>query len=176
MSMKLIGHAQEFHAAALWDAFGPVKELKYKTKDPMVQTKKMKFTQDGKLSGSIMVYADNGYPFGMDMNMFGKFVSISFRYKDGLPSNINYSSNVGGWGCFTVTFNYDDKTMVSETVKATDRKSNELLKEYNYNFSNYIKDENGNWISRDVTLDINDVKKGKTEQMNYVETREIKYY
>lgn len=177
MAMCGMVAAQDYHAAALWDATGPVKELKYKTKNPMAQAKKMKFTEEGRLSSSMIFYGDNGYPLGMDMNMFGRFLNISFKFGDNnLLSEVIYNSNVGGWGCFTSTFAYDANTMVSQEIKVTDKKTSETTKEYSYRFSGYTYDETGNWTARNVVVNINDLRKGKTEQLEYLETREIKYY
>lgn len=169
--------AQNYHGALLWDATGDVKEIKYKTENPVMPQKKIKFDKDGKISRSMIVYNNDGLPYGMDMN-FGPMKSvIRFAFTpDSLLQKVEIEANVGRTGNMTSLFEYDGKTMTGQKVEGRSEDNTEKGKELEYVFSGYEYDSKGNWTGRDVKLKMTDCKKNETTEKEYRETRQITYW
>lgn len=170
--------AQEFKAASLWDAKGDVKEIKYvKSDDPMMRSKKMKFSRDGKLNKSVITYDEEGYPYALDFNMMGMSLVVRFTYS---PEHdlvkVDMKSNIGQDAQNIVDFKFEDDVMTGESVAAEEFGDKPKKANLEYVFNDYQYDEHQNWIARHVSVKITDITTGKEKILDYTETREIKYW
>lgn len=174
--MPLLVLGQEFKGAALWDAQGEIKELKYTTENPIMKPKKIKFDKNGKLAKAMIVYSEKGYPEGMDMNFGPMKTTMKFEFnQDNLLQKVNVETNIGMTGCLTSWFEYDKIIMTSQVIEGRTEEG-DATKKFEFSFSEYLYDDNGNWISRSVKMKMTDFKKNKTEEKTYTETRAITYW
>lgn len=169
--------SQTYHAAALWDAKGNVKEIKYSsTKDPLLKKKKIKFDENGKLKNSFIVYGNAGLPLGMDFNAGLISLDVNFEFhnidliKAVLKTKNGKSSNI-----IDIVYNFENGLMASENAVSKVKGKNEKQIVMNYKFRNYSYDSLGNWLSRDVILEIQEEGR-ESETKQYTEKREIKYW
>lgn len=165
--------AYNYHFSALYDAFGPVKEIKTDSKNPFVK-KKVKFEKDGRGGVAVMSYNDDGFPTGFEVNMFGKSYFQKFFWNDKcrLDSVAVQTIGVSTRQLITVKNSYCGDVADSETIIVND---GEIQKKYRMSFKDYSYDNQGNWISRFVVLSTID-SNGKESVLQFEETRIIKYY
>lgn len=172
--------AQDFKAASLWEAKGNIKEIKYKTKDPLMKQKKLKFDNDGKLKSSVLTYNENGYPFAIDLNLGSVACSVKFTYSGSNPWILekvvmdtkvmnDHTSN-------DITFSYEGDVPVKRVIIAEKKGDKPVTYEWTSTFSNYKYDSSGNWISRDVEMKGRNLADGTTKESSYTETRELTYW
>lgn len=169
----LCANAQEYHYAELFDALGPVKEIKTDSKNSFVQ-KKIKIDKDGRGGPAIMSYNDKGYPTGFEINMLGKANFQKFFWNEEclLGSAAIQIAAVGRNSLITVKNSYSGKNLTAQLIKV---KEDDGQIEYQMTFGDYSYDTMGNWISRSVRRLLTD-KDGKESEANFVETRTFKYY
>lgn len=169
----LCANAQEYHYAELFDASGPVKEIKTDSKNSFVQ-KKIKIDKDGRGGPAIMSYDDKGYPTGFEINMLGKanFQKFFWNEECRLDSAAIQIAAVGRNSLITVKNSYSGKNLTAQHIKV---KEDDGQIEYIMTFGDYSYDTMGNWISRSVRRLLTD-KDGKESDANFVETRTFKYY
>lgn len=172
--------AQDYKAASLWDANGNVKEIKYKTKDPLMKKKKMKFEKDGKLKSNVMTYEDNGYPCGIDMNFGVVAFSVKFTYSSSKPhllENVVMDTKVrNDYNSYDITFSYEGDVPVKRVINAQKKGDDPASFEWTSTFSNYKFDPKGNWISRDVEMKGRNLTDSTTKESSFTETRELTYW
>ncbi|MCM1429226.1 MAG: hypothetical protein NC097_05470 [Clostridium sp.] len=166
--------AQTYHGPLLYDAKGNVKEIKTKSKTPET-VKKVKFDQEGMINRSMMMYDRQGYPIGYNMK-FGKIsMSLNIFYNSEMqPDSITYTTPSNS-GPFTIEFirNYDEGVVKSMLYRVKD---NPTTKSYEFYYSGEKYDSVGNWIERQVHEICHDPVDNKTEEKDYIDTREIKYW
>ncbi|MBD5356616.1 MAG: hypothetical protein HDR88_06385 [Bacteroides sp.] len=171
---SLCSYAQEYKAAVLYEAQGPVKEIRTKSENKLTR-KKLKFMRNGQQKTEIMTLDDNGYPIGFGMNLGSIFNQLSVTY-DSLQniSKIFFESNiVGNKQRIEVTNFYEGKRLSSRKVHLIyPKKSGYIISE----FSDEKYDDYGNWIERTVHDKgiSEDGEPGK--EKTYIETRTIKYW
>lgn len=175
---SLNSFSQEFHASALWDANGKVKEIKYtSTKDVLLRSKKMKFNKDGKLKNSFLVYNAEGWPIGMGFDAGVMSINAEFTFNgDNLRTITMTITNKDKIRRYEVNYDYSINRMDSKAVDVTYGNGDEAGKIYSYQFSDYKYDDNGNWVSRRVN--VTETAKGESEPTVdcYIEVRQIKYW
>ena len=172
-AISLSAFAQDFKYAAIYDASGPVKEIKTDSKMPLVQ-KKVKIKENGMGGLSNMMYDNDGLPVGWEMNMMGKqnFQKFFWNEDSRLDSIAVKIDVIGNSELITVKNTYSGRDMISQVIEV---KSKEESSKFIMLFSDYKFDDNGNWISRKVTQTEAKNAGGKSEQ-EFTETRTIKYY
>lgn len=178
--MAVIGmYAQEmpckFKGAALYNAKGDVKVIKIKTKNPVAVNKKEKFNQEGKINCSLLTYNEQGLPTAMDLTMGSRGIVLRADYTpEENIADVSYECNIlGAKSNFSVAYTYDgegNQTQAVITVKS--KKGNGTITS---RYSDYVFDDKGNWISRQVE-ETSIGTDGKEKKAEYVETREIKYW
>ena len=72
-----------------------------------------------------------------------------------------------------VEYVFENGEMSKESAVSNDKDG---TTQYYYEFSDYKRDEKGNWISRQVQLTTADGLGTNEKTKNYTETREIKYW
>lgn len=166
------GYAQDYKAAELWDApAGIVKQIKYKSQDPLLTYKNLKFDQNGKLKNSMIVYDSTGYPDGIDINFGPISLSAKFQFNNNDLVIAELIRKKPDPFELKVEYEFANGEMVKESAIC---KSKNKTVTYDYIFSDYKLDKNGNWISRAVDLTIKDGFDIKTKR--YSEQRDIKYW
>ncbi len=169
----IFGVAQEFKATELWDATGNIKQIKYKTSDPLLFSKNMKFDRNGKLKNSFIVYDSTGYPQGIDLNFGPISLIASFNFENNKLISAKLDRNKPSASNLQVEYMYENGDMSHESavIHGQDKDT-----QYKYEFSDYKRDERGNWISRQVNLTIDSGSEADNKTKSYTETREIKYW
>ncbi|MEZ3518898.1 MAG: hypothetical protein K1V75_03035 [Muribaculaceae bacterium] len=163
-----MGRAQEFKEGLLYDLQGNVKEMKLSTKNSFLK-KHVKFRDNGKLKKSITFFDDDNYPLGFDMSMnvmsFAMSQKVEYDSCRRITSVTDKNSYDGG--ITTTTSNYYGNeaapSEITRSVFASISKDGEVTADCEY--SGYVYDDHGNWISRQVkhTATRTD-KKGVTEE------------
>ncbi len=170
----ICSYGQQYKTAVLYEAHGPVKEIRTKSENPLAK-KKVKFMPDGKTKTEVMTFDDNGYPIGYGMNMGAMFNNLNVAY-DSLQnvSRIEFETNIlGNKQKIEVTNFYDGKRLTSRKINFTSPKKSGTIKS---EISDEKYDEYGNWIERTVHERGFD-KNGKPgKEKTYTETRVIKYW
>lgn len=166
-------HAREFHFPAVYDACGPVKEIKTDSENPLVK-KKVKFDKHGRGGIAMMKYNDAGYPEGFELNALGKLnFQKYFWNKDCRLDSVAVKFHVIGKAeLITVKNAYSDKNLESQIIRISD--DNGQL-EFRMTFKDYSYDDQGNWIFRTVSR-TTVAPDGKVSESQFDETRSIKYY
>lgn len=182
------GGQPAYKAAVLFDAKGPVKEIKLKTQNKMAaRSKKVKFSRDGEKKWSSLTYDNSGLPVGFDINFGSTRMSLKVDYDDArLPVSMRLASNLSGESeNVVITNTYADGRLVSQGYEG--EQSDGAVKRVTLDFSDWKYDEAGNWVERAVretekvvSRGINDGQEvmavAPGEVKDYVETRTIKYY
>lgn len=165
--------AQDYHYAAVYDANGPVKEIKTESKNSFVQ-KKVKVGKDGRGGIDVMLYNDAGYPVGFELNMMGKQNFQKYFWNDEclLDSVAIQVMGIGSSELMTVKKNYNGRNPESQILRIKDGKG---VKEFRMSFKDYTFDDRNNWITRTVSRHAVDAD-GKESDMVFEEKRTIKYY
>lgn len=163
----------EYKGAIIYDAQGPVKEIKIKTKNPLATNKKIKFSKDGKINNDLMTYNQDGYPIGFGMNFGNRSISLTIEYNDEqLPYKMIEESRITTPGIIDVENLYDEfKCLTSRKAMVSNDKEECRL---TFEYSCFIYDEHGNWISRHVVQTT--LKDSDSEVLEYEESRNITYY
>ncbi len=183
--------AQEFKEGIIFDLRGPVKSATLT--DDFFGMRNMTFTEDGKCQTTRMEFDENGYPLGMTLdvrsgllnndNDFKGPIAYKVDYDDAhriSSTYLNFPSAINPWEEIR-TYSYNpekDKNHVITGLRV-ETKENGALSTNDYVYSDYVYDEQGNWISRNVheTICLTDVD-GKSDNATneYVETRTVTYY
>lgn len=167
-------YAQEYKTALVYEAHGPIKEIRTKSDNPFAKGK-LKFLPNGQEKTEIMTFDDNGYPIGYGMNVGDMSTKLNIRYDSlsNIKSMLFETNIIGNKQKIEVINFYDGNRLVSRNIHLTSPKKEGTIQS---EFSNERYDEYGNWIERTVNekgIDGNgEVGKEKT----YIETRTIKYY
>lgn len=186
--------AQEYHGAALYNAFGAVKSIGTDTKNPFSYEKRMNFMQNGQVDIIDMMYDNQGYPIGFGGTVLGKTNDLSITWGDG-GAVLDISADLGFLmgKKFKAKYTYATGERFPTTLTITTQPGNEKdLRKTNAEmvvcvYSNYNTDSHGNWISRDVTQTYSHKGRYDTtgnspygfqevEVIQYVENRKIEYY
>lgn len=165
------GYAQNYKASELWDVSGNVKQIKYKSQDPILTYKNLKFDQNGKLKNSMIVYDSTGYPDGIDINFGPISLSAKFQFNNNNLIVAELIRNKPDPFELKVEYEFAKGKMVKESAIY---KSKNKTVTYDYIFQGYELDKSGNWISRIVELTTTDESNIKTQK--YTERRDIKYW
>lgn len=173
LTFSISAFSQKYKASELWDAKGDIKEIKYKSKDPLLIGKKMKFDKNGKLKDSWILYNSNGIPEGIDMNFGVLNISAKFTFEQEKLILVNFDKQKPSPLSFTLKYFYSDDKITEENAEVESQEKKSSLR---YLFDNYGYDEKGNWISRNVTLVISNPDGTIKSNKSYNETRTIKYY
>ena len=168
-----VSSAQDFHYGAIFDATGPIKEIKTDSKNPLVE-KKVKIDKQGRGGLAMMMYDNSGLPLGFEMNMLGKQNYQKFYWNDDnrLDSVSMKIELIGDCKLITAKNTYSGKPLSSQKIEIKTKDGNIR---YLRIFSEYTYDEASNWISRKVKQTSID-KNGEETNEEYIETRFIKYY
>lgn len=166
------GLAQNYKSGALYELSGPVKDVKYKTENPFILEKSLKFLEDGRQKLSTWVYNKEGYPFASGFltspNSWHNYLvnyddqnrveTINFEYaaKNGISKNQLRNFYDG---------NRLAKSVMTDLSDGTPRETATLT------YSGEKYDSQGNWIERDVTMTL-----GNSVPKSFTETRTIRYY
>lgn len=167
--------AREYRASNLYEARGPVKEIKLKSKNDFSKSRsKVSFLENGMQTWDQTYYDSMGLPRGIIVNMGNRIltdVKISYS-EEGNPLVIIYHDKAGDAPSMTVEYNWEGDRLAS--MKVTERKAKGdkiTLCEY----SQEMTDANGNWISRLVHQTVTEgALSPKTE--DFTESRTITYY
>lgn len=165
--------AQDYHAASIYEAVGPVKEIKTDSKNPFVKGK-VKINRDGKSDNPMMMYDDSGYPVGFELNALGvhSFQKFFWDTENRLDSVSVQFPVFGKSTLLTVKNDFKEQTLDTQFMKVS---KGDYVAEYKSTFSDYSYDGNGNWISRSVDQVMTDAN-GCISSETFIETRKIKYY
>lgn len=177
-----LANAQEFKEGLLYDLTGNVKEMKLSTKSSFLK-KHVKFRDNGKCKKSITFFDDENYPLGYDMSMntmkFAMSQKVKYDDRKRIASVTQFTSYDGGITQTTTNYYSNEAAplQIGRSVYTYANKDSEWSADCEY--TDYIYDDNGNWISRQVkqtTTQTN--KKGEKgeEVSEYTETRTIKYF
>ncbi len=189
-------HAQDnkFKEGLIYDVKGPVASVRLHTDAPGYFNNAL-FDTDGKTIGSVMKFDKNGYPIGWIIDKdnstyeqektFGLFeVTYDDNYR---IASLKMKCEIKG-ATFTLAngsvtenkyFHYRDNS--DNTSEITEMKMiytiNGTAHDINFSYTNYVYDNHGNWISRNVVETIEPLNNSeKSETREYVETRTISYY
>lgn len=168
----LLAQEQQYKSAILYNAEGPVKEIKLNTPDKRMQVySTQKFTEEGLMNNGIMYYSENGLPLGAtSTDGSGVFMSYDISYNEiNLPESIILVSGKKPELKFDYSYEGGRRTQCKVTPD-TGRPDDYIL----YTYSDEKYDAHGNWISRHVCS--TSVKEGaSSENTEYDETRSITY-
>ncbi len=169
----LVSEAQEYHYAALYEAAGPVKQIKYLSK-PSYGNRSVKIKKDGRGGLAMMSYDDAGYPVGFQLDMFGKenYQKFYWNSQHRLDSVAYRITGIGERNTMNCKIEYGEDAMAKVTMTVEDKG---MRKTVYLQFSNYVFDHRGNWISRMVDRTVMERDKEASKD-SYEERREIKYY
>ncbi|MDE7380669.1 MAG: hypothetical protein K2N03_00895 [Muribaculaceae bacterium] len=163
----------KFKYTTLYDLDGPVKEVKIKSKNPIVITNaKVKFMKNGARKNSLMSYNNEGYPVGYQFVPYSWIETVTIEYNDSnRPSKITQTEySRDSRNVTEITFEYDGKRISEMTVTTP-----EVKRICRYNGE--VRDNYGNWTSRNVEMEIISLKESQPYRpITFVETRDIKYY
>ncbi|MDE6341391.1 MAG: hypothetical protein K2K93_03655 [Muribaculaceae bacterium] len=168
-----LANAQEFHYAALYEAAGPVKQIKYLSK-PSYGNRNVKIKKDGRGGLAMMSYDDAGYPVGFQLDMFGKenYQKFYWNTRHQLDSVAYRFSGIGERNSMNCKIEYAKDAMDKVVMTVDDNGCKKIV---DLTFSNYVFDDRGNWISRMVDRIVMEGDKDAVKD-SYEERREIKYY
>ena len=166
--------AEKFHARAIFDLRGDVREVAVKTDNPFAFYKKVSFTSDGCLSYKPMAYGEDGFPIGFGVPVSGKLDNtLLFFDEDGrLVSVLNQKVSEKTTQNITLTNVYDGTRLVERKTSCQEDCG---IPTYKLIYDGEKYDAQGNWIERNVhqtTL----LPDGSAKETVYVETRKITYY
>lgn len=163
---------RNYHASALYEAKGNVKSIKYDKNNQFIK-KKVVFTPDGRLKNRLMSYNSAGLPIGYGSNMGDVYSYLNVGYdKDGSVSKIKWDNKNKNRSVALISPAYTDGVLKSALITLT--VDSGAPQNIEYQFSDYIYDNSGNWISRKVTRTATPGGSGQPEV--YTETRKIQYY
>lgn len=188
--------AQEFKDAVIYEAAGDIKSIKLKTKD--IFGSSSSFYNDGSTKAFAFEHDDLGYPTYCEVKISGKRqFEIRANYDDSHNLiEILYANVYCRQGIMQKTFTYDtggcasqcnvivakvpDKMKVDkDTFDACNLTANavDTMIIASAKYENYVFDDKGNWISRDVHQTINYTNpKNKDKDIIFTEKRKIKYH
>ncbi len=176
---------REYHEEALYGLKGNVREVKTSSKSYLPLRNSFKFKDDGRMTSSVLTYDEEGYPMGYNVTMGNSVMDCKVEWNDNrTPKSISDLST--SWptkGSKNIEFFYGEDEFlpvkavaVSQNGKKT--KTTTVVCEY----SDYELDEKGNWISRNVSETVTELKQkknGKEEEKekssSFTETRTIVY-
>ena len=173
VASSVAAYCQDFKASKLFDAYGNIKQIKYKTQDPLLDFKNVKFDKDGKLKNSMIFYDEAGFPKGIDLNFGPLSFNITFLFDKYNLTNVKLIRTKPNPVELDIKYEFLNGVMTTESAVSSEKKD---TTNYQYSFSDYIKDDKGNWISRNVNLIITNPSGTKEKTKTYTETREIKYW
>lgn len=165
--------AQKYKSGILWDLKGPVKEVKTDSPFPMAE-KKMKFSEEGHIKNRRMSYDEACRPVGYSLEDGDAYIRVKVTYTpDGRIDRITHVGNNGEGETATV-FTFDNDGRKTDSVNMLSQAADGTMT-MDLDFSNYIYDTRGNWISRTVNL-TRHAAGADPQTAQFVETRQIKYY
>ncbi len=172
-TIALAAYAQDYKYAAVYEAVGPVKEIKTDSQFALIQ-KKVKIDKKGMGGLPVMLYDDSGYPLGFEMNMMGKQIFQKFFWNDQnrLDSVAVRLALLRDYKLISAKNVYSDGNVITQEI---DIETKDGGIKYIRLFSDYIFDDKGNWISRKVRQTAITKDCDKTEE-EFNETRTLKYY
>ncbi len=160
---------------------GPVKEVSVNGSLLQKQIGKTKFLKNGKLKNRLMSYDKEGKPIGFGMNNGNTYIYTNISYSpDGRISSAQSRCKLKDKEAettltYTLTYNGKDLSETQCLAVVSDGSEPETLTVNSY--SDYKYDSHGNWISRNVKKRItNSAADPKSQEEEYTETRQIKYY
>lgn len=167
-------YAQVYKAAVIYEAHGPIKEIRTKSENPFAKGK-LKFMPNGQKKTEVMTFDDNGYPIGSGMNMGDMFTKLNITYDSLLNvSSMTFETNIiGNKQKIEVTNYYDCTRLVSRKINLSSPKKSGTIQ---FEFSDEKYDDYGNWIERTVHEKGIDQNNKIGKEKTYVETRIITYY
>ncbi|MDE6648312.1 MAG: hypothetical protein K2K45_00080 [Muribaculaceae bacterium] len=168
-----ISYAQDYSYSVVYDAFGPVKEIRTESKNPFVKGK-VKIERNGQGDMPMMLYDDSGYPVGCEIKALGvqAFQKFYWNSENRLDSVAVQFPVFGKPTLLTGKNVYSGNYLHSQVLRIA--KGDEVV-EHLRTFSDYSYDENGSWISRSVSQEMTDRSGSKTIE-EFQEIRKIKYY
>lgn len=166
-----LSNAQDFHAATLFEASGPVKEIKIDSKNPTTR-KSAKFTNSGKFTIDGMTYNSEGYPIANASSFGNDITSVNVEYtpEGKIAKSITISTIGKKPFRLETTFIYDDDQLTKKISAYAQGKT--FIEEY----GDYTTDDHENWLSRSVMWTEYDADMQPISTDTYTETRTIKYY
>ena len=173
LSGLVVSFAQEYRYSEVYDAFGPVKEIRTDSKNPFVKGK-VKIDRNGQGDMPMMMYDDTGYPLGCEIIALGIHAFQKFYWNAGNRlDSVSVQFPVFGKPTLLTGKNvYSGNSLDSQILRIV--KGDDVV-EYTRTFSDYCYDEYGSWISRSVNQEMTD-KSGSKSIEAFQETRKIKYY
>lgn len=168
--------AQEFKGAQLYDAYGSVKEIKYKEGKFSLMRSTLKFWRDGFQKASNYTYNLEKYPIGYGFQMGYGYINCLFYYDtdnrlEKVIINKRYKTNFDD---MVVTNSYNDGKLIGRCIdiKSNGDMGNTVIE---WSYSQPIYDSHGNWTQHTVTQTT--TKEGTLPEVKtFVERREIKYW
>ncbi|MBO4965038.1 MAG: hypothetical protein J6C81_02095 [Muribaculaceae bacterium] len=167
-----------YKTAILYQAYGPVKRIKLKSKDPLKSVNCEKFDRTGMFMDAVGLQYDSlGYLRSFDIGWkIGKMEMReegSVEYDTGcLPVSIHVKTNVFQRFDADFTYTYTDGVLTGKVVNYLMGKERGRLE---YVYSDYECDEWGSWVKRKVKM-MDFGEDQKKEELEFVETRAIEYY
>ncbi len=167
--------AQDYHDAAVYSAHGNLKEIKTNAPGLPSMLSKAKFNEEGKQVVSIFKvnmteYNEAGYPIRLFDENFPISITYSFDNQN-RPVNIK-------WNCpkdqsISMSYTYSDATSefpdAGELTVKAEKKGEITESTINFQYSNYTRDDRGNWVTRKVVST-------DSAHPEYIEARKLKYY
>lgn len=168
-----VAAGQEYKEGLIYDIMGNVKEFKLKTENKYLK-KHIKFEDNGKSKRSLTFFDGNGFPLGYSLNFGKNGLGQSITYDslqriDSIIDTATYKESVVRTTKRIYSQKGNDMTEIAKVIFNIISKDGE--KSIVCEYSDYVYDERGNWISRNVTEFENTLK-----SRQYTEIRKIKYY
>ncbi len=175
----------KYHGPALYGIRGYASEIKVKSKSQLQKQDKVKFDKEGKIINSLMTYNADGYPFGFSVTHGNSFVDCKVEWNENDTfKSFKYVSTIWpGKGSCNIDLYYDgDNYLPIKVISFSENEDKTKTKTVICEYSDYELDEKGNWISRNVSETVKEVKlkkNGKEEEKekssSFTETRTIVY-
>lgn len=183
ITMTAANARRTFKSEVLFDVTGPVKEIVITPDFFDTYNSPVKFKKDGRLKNGQLpwFYDEAGYPvsFSMGSENNGGVTSDSIIYNSAMkPLFFSYHFTMAGYNRvreYTYTYGQDGRVAEMKAVnRYTGVKGSVTV---NYKYSDYVDDENGNWVSRKVEMNAaGSEETPRIQSAVYYETRSIKYY
>lgn len=172
----------KYNSAVLFQAKGPVKKIKIKSRDPFKHFCSAKFGSDGKFDDPMgMVYDADGYFSYFRIGGESGFLSVNesgeAKYDESRRlTGFKLDAKAKGFLDFSAdySFKYSDEGIL--TQKTMDYAHKGKKGRFVYDYSDYSFDSQGSWVKRNVKLSDYDSEGEKKSETDFTETRQIEYY
>lgn len=172
--MGLSAGAQDYKMATLYEATGPVKEIKFGKIHPM-SPKTIKFNPYGMSTSSTMTFDLDGFPIGCQLSQGDTYNSTTIEYnQDRQPSTIiDTYAMTGAPRICTISNSYANGLVESRVITETCKGYKKTI---TLQYSNQESDNLGNWITRTVTETTDSTNPKENGEKSYQEIRQISYF